>query len=321
MNSRTTAARSTDRPLGLVMGHGLSLPFAGVFAALSHAAIAIALAGCGGGNDAGVAAVVPSWPANAEIARVAPDDTLRGNMVCAAGSFVHDTFPDGTRRLTSVSAVGVPKSDNQLAVAYRGPDGFLLDVNGFGGDNFGASDKRDAVYPDYWYFVRGSSEFEIGTASLGDAALGRYSDGSSLCFFAVGSDRRPLVSGSGFDFSGFADGIAWVGGAATRLYRDSRARGTIDFDRGQIELTLELTGRESPFQKLLNPVTFGTATGRLAITPAGALSGILTGPGGSTGTVSGRLFEYGVGLGLVFELSYPNGDRIYGAIAADMRQI
>jgi hypothetical protein len=287
-----------------------------MLAALSQAAIAFALAGCGGGDATGVAPVVPSWPANAKIARVAPDGTLQGNMICAAGSFEYQTFPDGTRRLANMSALGVPKIDNQVSIAYRGQDGFELDINGFGGDRFEALDKREAVFHDYWYFVKGSSEFEIGSASLGAASLGRYSDGSSLCFFAVGSDR-PVGSGSGFAFFGFADGIAWTGGSARRLNRDSKVRGTIDFGGSQLDLTLELAGRESPFQKLLNPMTIGTATGRLSITSTGAISGFLTGPGGSSGTVAGRLFEYGDGMGLVFELSYPNGDRIYGAAAAD----
>jgi hypothetical protein len=302
------------------MDLGLSRPFAGAFAALSQAAIALALAGCGGGDDSSTVAAVPSWPADAQIA-----GTLQGSMVCAAGSFEYQPYPDGTRRLTSMSTLGVPKIDNFVSVAYRGVDGFQLDINGFGGDTFGSLDQREAVFRDTWYFVQGSSEFEIGSASLGDASLGRYSDGTSLCFFAVGSVRRPLLfqvsPSQPSQFSGFADGIAWVGGAARRLYRDSGVSGTIDYDRGQIELTLELTGRASPFQKLQNPVTLGIASGRLSIAPTGAISGVLTGPEGSTGTVSGGLFEYGLGLGLIFELSYPNGDRIYGAIAADTLQI
>ena len=54
MKKSTTAVRSTDHPLSLAMDLGLSRPFAGVFAALSQAAIALALAGCGGGDDTAV---------------------------------------------------------------------------------------------------------------------------------------------------------------------------------------------------------------------------------------------------------------------------
>jgi len=285
------------------------------------AAIVLALAGCGGGDGTGEAIPAPAWPASAPVAQAAPGDTLQGHLACAAGSFEYRTLSDGTRRLTSASAIGVPKIDNGLSLAYREAGGFQLDINGFGGDAFDTTDQHAAVFDDYRYFVRGSSEFEIGTPLLGDASLGRYSDGNSLCFFAVGSERRPLASGGGFDFRGYADGIAWVGGTARRLHPDSRAQGTIDFDRGQIELTLELIGKAPPFQTLSNPVALGTATGRLSITPAGDVHGVLSGPGGSSGTVAGSLFGYGAGVGLVFELSYPNGDRIYGAIAADLHQI
>lgn len=47
------------------------------------------------------------------------------------------------------------------------------------------------------------------------------------------------------------------------------------------------------------------------------ISGLLTGPGGSSGAVAGSIVEYADGMGLVFELSYPNGDHVYGAAAAD----
>lgn len=300
-----------------------SRPFAGVPALLLQAAVALALAGCGGGDTSGVApsAAAPTWPDNGEIARVAPGGILQGNLVCAGGSFGYQTFPNGTHRLTSISALSVPKIDNRLAIGYRGTDGFELDVNGFGGDTFGPADEREAVSRGYRYFVQGSSEFEIGIPALGDSALGRYSDGSSLCFFAVGSDRRPLVSGSGFDFGGFADGVAQVGDSARRLDRTSRARGTVDFDRGQIELTLTLSATEWLPSKSTSPMAIGTVTGRLNITPGGAVQGVLNSTDGWNGSVAGQLFEYGMGVGLVFELSHPNGDRIYGAMAADLRQI
>lgn len=241
-------------------------------------------------------------------------------MICAAGSFEYQTLSDGTRRLTNMSALGAPKIDNHLSIAYRGTYGFELDVNGFGGDRFEASDKREAVGRDYWYFVRGSSEFEIGSASLGAASLGRYSDGTTLCFFAVGSKRNAWIPGNGVIFSGRVDGISSIGGTAMRLDSESTARGKLDFDRGQIELTLSLTGRPLPLQSLRPAAPIGTVTGQLAVSAMGHISGELIGPEGSRGTVMGTLFEYGYGLGLVFELVYPNGDRIYGAAAADLNR-
>ena len=333
----------------------ISRPFAGISGLLGPLvlALALALSGCGGGDDAAAPTATSLAAAGALAANdkaTSEDNTAeilaakrgdkkkkapkppappsspdggtaasptRGYVACAGSATLQfETFADGTRRIAGMSSISAPKIvDNHIDIYYQAPSSFRLDFNGFGGDSFGAADERAAQLVGYRYFVRASSEFEIGTSASGKALLGRYSDTSGICFFAAGPDPRPLMSGSG-SFAGSADGIALLGGAARRLYDTSTARGTIDFDRAQIDLTLSLVGRE--FRNPVNPVAIGSAAGRLGFGPNGYVSGTLAGPGGSTGTVAGSFFDNGTGLGLVFELRYPNGSRIYGAAATDV---
>ena len=125
-----------------------------------------------------------------------------------------------------------------------------------------------------------------------------------------------------YTFYGIVDGLIVSNNSVRRLF-GSTVTGSIDAGQGAVQIRIELASRDAPFGEFLDaaPTTMGVATARLPYTGPGFAVATLTGPDGSTGTIRGQFYENLVGLGFVFELRYPNGDRVFGAIATDLNLI
>lgn len=149
-----------------------------------------------------------------------------------------------------------------------------------------------------------------------NVTLGRLSDGESLCFFAVGSDRGPIAITGTKVYSIVADGIALLSRGARRI-GTSTAAARADWATGVITLDFAINTTSPPFGTIANFNGLGMATARLSFTRDGSISGAVSAPGGFTGTITGRFFEFGMGAGLVFDLTSPSGDRMYGSLALD----
>jgi hypothetical protein len=317
--------------------------------ALFLPAILLASCGEGGNSQPGTVTVSPSptppvpsltptptpsptpTPAGPPIANVAPGGTLSGNLVCAGGDFRYETISDGGRRLADATRIGAADTGrSSIAILYRTTNSFQIDINGFGGPSFLPSDRKGEAAGSHWpvaYFRKSpvqqsADELEIhdGNGPFGglvNASLGRLSDGSSLCFFAVGSDRGPIGTQGTKDYSILvADGLAILGGVARRIGL-ATASARVDRETRTIDLSLDMYASTPPFGTPANNINLGPATARLNITASDRMSGALAGPGGSMGTIAGRFFEFGNGAGFVFDLTYPNGDRIFGSVAVD----
>jgi|GEM_PF-3250655 len=262
------------------------------------------------------------------IADVMPGGSLGGPFLCAAGTLTYVTEADGTRRLSAVSAVTGVNFNSSIAIDYLALDRFRTDINGFGGPTLEPADKRTPLAGVRYDYFRKASELEIYRTGkdILFATMGRLSGDwvpDAICFYAAGPPAKNLPTSNGWWFYGLADGLALRGGKTERLFgSDMRA----DYDAAKRELSIRimLRGRDQPFGDFASrPATDITvATARVTLNSGGGGSATLTGADGSTGTISGRLFgNLGIGLGFVFELNYPNGDRIFGAIAGDMNLI
>lgn len=313
---------------------------------IAMTALVCALAGCGGdgGTSGTVVATSTSTPTpppaapppppppatGLPIARVSPGGTLAGNIVCAGGDFRYEATADGGRRLVDVTRVGAADPARiGISIAYQATNSFRVDVNGFGGTAFVPAEVKNEAAGSSWpmvYFRKLPAqqyidEFEINDGngplhSLVNVTLGRLSDGASLCFFAAGSDRPVGTLPAIRDLYVVADGLGLFSGVARRIGA-STAGARIDGTARTIDLYFDVTAHAAPFGQPSGTMTLGRASARLPLTINGATSGTLTGPGGSSGTIVGRLFENGGGAGFAFDLSYPNGDRIFGSITAD----
>lgn len=312
---------------------------------LSLVVLATGLAGCGESGTVIAASVAPTPiaaatppppsppppqpPAAGAIARITPGGVLTGTLACARGDLQFTATADGGRRLGDVKRLGPIKIDNVVYISYLATNNFYIDVNGFGGSSFLPSELKSESAGSTWpmlYFRKLPDrqyveELEIHDGNgpgkgLVDSTLGRYSDGQSLCFFAVGSDRGP-IAGQGRNTLGIvADGII-VDGTGARRIAVSTASADVNWSARTIDIYFDMHATVAPFGQITNSTALGRATARLSVSPIGVISGALDGPGGSSGRIMGSFFEFGNGAGLVFELTYPNGDRAFGALALD----
>lgn len=324
--------------------------FARLSSSIALAALGYALASCGGGGNSGGSVVATSTPAAPQpatpappspppptpppagptIAQVAPGGTLSGSIVCAAGDFRYEATADGGRRLADITRIGATDpTRTSIAIAYRSANFFQVDVNGFGGPAFTPSNVKSEHAGSNWpmvYFRKAPEQQYVDELEINDGngpmhplvnvTLGRLSDGYSLCFFAAGSDRA-FTGASTRDLYVVADGLGVFGGTARRIGA-STALAKVDATARTIDLSLDISAHTPPFGLPVATTNLGRVSSRLSFTANGAVNGMLTGPGGSTGTIVGRMYENGSGAGLVFNLTYPNGDQVFGAIAADI---
>lgn len=316
----------------------------------SAIAMAFGLAGCGGsdgdGGNAVPVAVAPTptpTPTPTPIstnAPVAPGPLIAGAapgrgvllapLSCANGSF---TFAEETNEslrmflINSIVSVNVRNGSagNGLSIGYDALDTYTL---GLGFDDVVAalpSHKQSPLTAAYDYFRAPGYEFEFyRNATLpifGSVTLGRmYSDTFGLCFYAAGQISAPEALGLN-GYAGIADGFALLSGRTTRLFGSS-ANVSIDYPQRSGTVRIDLAGREPPFGEFLGAAAtpIGQATAQFVLTPGSNYisDATLTGPSGSTGTITGLVYGGGLAVGLVFDLRFPNGDRAFGAVAAEI---
>lgn len=263
----------------------------------------------------------PPNPDGPLIANVAPGGVLMGVQVCAEGRFETSAEPDGGGRLRNVYQLKPPKlKDNYLGIEYPATDQFTLDSNGFGGPAFLPRDKSAAVAP-HDHFRVGREEFEIYRNSdtpLTFATLGRISSADSLCFYAAGRGSSNYLVDGDYGFTGLTDGLLVRPEGAMRLF-GAVARGRIYANMRTITISIPLQARGDAFGAFQNSpaIDLGMAQATITYSSAGLPVTRLEGPDGATGTITGLSFDL-MGLGFVFELTYPNGDRVMGAAAADL---
>lgn len=306
-------------------------------------ALVLALAGCSSGGGAPAAPapqpsaapppgsvppapapspVPPPAPSDPLIAGVPPGGKLGGALVCAGATLELQALGDGTRQVRGISAIKrVKLTDNRVDIDYRAADSFGLDFNGFGGPSFGPSDSRGSVTGVYDYFRASSEELEIdsGKSGLQFASFGRVSDENGICFFAVGRPTYDYLIDGDYEFRGVSDGlfVSANGGGTRRLY-GSFVNGTIRANAGVIDVTIQFTGRDDAFGdfQARAPIDLGVATASIPYTRASFSVAPISGPDGATGTITGQFYET-IDLGFVFEMTYPNGDRVFGAIGTE----
>lgn len=263
----------------------------------------------------------PPNPDGPPIANVAPGGVLTGVLVCAGGRFETSAEPDGGARLRNVHQLNPPKlKDNFLAIEYPAADRFTLDINGFGGTAFLPLDKSAAVSP-HDHFRNGRDEFEIYRNSgmqLAFATLGRISSDDGLCFYAAGRGSSNYLVDGDYGFTGLTDGVVVRPEGAMRLF-GAVARGRIYANLRTVTISIPLQARNDAFGAFQNSPAIDLGVAQATITYSSASLPVtrLEGPDGATGTITGLSFDL-MGLGFVFELAYPNGDRIMGAVAADL---
>lgn len=324
------------------------------------AAVAISLASCGGGGSdgsgGGTVAVAPaptSTPAptptssptpspspssTTAIAGALPGQSLRTAEACARGSFSFAGSPPRLSGIGTITGLGAfnGAAGNGLDIVYRGPDSYDLI---FGFDDVGlirSGNKRPSATAAYDNFNLGNSyEFEIynnvGAQSLQRVTMGR--EGSAItsdptatgysCFYVAGLSNTLLPGSGTTDYAGFADGIALIGGKASRLF-GSTATASVDYAGRTGTLRIDLAGRDAPFGEFLDatatPIGRTTFQFKLSSNPSFAnyvepVS--IDGPGPATGDFTGIAFGGGAAIGLVFALTLPNGDRLFGSAAVE----
>lgn len=322
--------------------------------AVAVLAMALALAGCGGGgsdggNSGGTVAVSPPPPsstpttpaqtpaptlATVAIAGAMPGQTLAAPEACAVGVFSFTGNPPRLDGIRSIRTLGLLNGQpgNGLDIVYRDTDSYDLI---FGFDDVGLirpGDKRISQTVAYDNFNLGNSfEFEIyrnvGAQSFQYVTLGRQGsmitadpvDTGYACFYAAGREATLPASGTG-GFIGFADGVALVGGRASRLF-GSAASASIDFAARTGTVRIDLAGRDAPFREFVGATAMpiGQATAQFALNPGASYidDAPLSGPGGSSGTITGLMLGGGRAIAFAFELRFPNGDRAFGAVAVE----
>lgn len=265
----------------------------------------------------------PPAPPGPLIANVSPGSRLSGQQVCATGQATFAPQADGGERLVSISALtGGRLTNNRLTISYLQENMYQTDVNGFGGSRFSPQNMLPKPSRAYDYFRISAEEFELyrnAEHPIIYATFGRWSDHSGICFFAAGAPATSFLVDGMYEFTGLGDGIV-VGSGGTRRLFGSTAIVRMDANRRTVQVTLRLSGREAPFGEFLDsaPANLGEATAQLTYAGPEFSVSPLSGPDGATGTITGEIYGNLVSVGLVFELVYPNGDRIIGAIAADL---
>lgn len=309
-------------------------------------ALALALAflatGCGGGGPDGPPATSGTGPAPSptpspapspspsptpapgpSIAGAKPGESIAGPLACSDG--VVTRSPDGS--VTGIQQISKTKIDNGLVLAYRAPDSFASDVNGFGGSQWTPEDKRTAPNE---YFTRYASpaqgELQLGVHNLIFVTYG-LENSSGLCFFAAGLEPQSLPPGK-VVYTGTIDGFAVISGHQQRLFsmQESAPVLTMDFSTGRGKLEFQLVGRDDPFGDFEKApgAALGTVSAELQLSPGSKGFGLTALSGsGFDGRVTGQFVDRdqsilgtgGAGVALVFELTRPNGDILYGSIA------
>ena len=204
---------------------------------------------------------------------------------------------------------------------------FAEDVNGFGGTTFPQDDyvggKAFATYVHKTPGYTGADELQIALAAtpLEYTTYGLLGYGY-LCFYAAAPARPDQPIGTFTGYRGYSDGLSQIDGDADRLY-GSTFVATLTGDNGIYQIEVDLKSVEDAFAEPLGQTSqsLGKATGSLTYAN-GQFSGVLTGPQGFSGTIGGQVQgRLNAGALLTFELSDASGDRIWGAVAADISGI
>ena len=334
-------------------------PVAGAALALALAACGGGSSGSAAGGGGAVAVAPTPTPAptatstpiptptptsfsTAAIAGALPGQSLRTAQACAFGDF---TFAGSPPRLSGIGTIYDTgafngafngAAGNGLDIVYRGSDSYDLI---FGFDDVGLirpGDKRPSATAAYDNFNLGNGfEFEIyrnvGAQSLQRVTIGR--EGSPIgadpkatgytCFYAAGLSDTSLPGSGTTNYAGFADGIALIGGKASRLF-GSTATASLDYAARTGTLRIDLAGRDAPFGEFLDAAA--TPSGRTTIqfklsSNPGFANYVepvsIEGPGPATGDFTGIAFDGGAAIGFVFTLTLPNGDRVFGVAAVE----
>ncbi|MFN6933625.1 MAG: hypothetical protein ACK4NZ_00555 [Tsuneonella sp.] len=230
----------------------------------------------------------------------------------------------------SVSGIGpISKTniDNNLALTYVAPDTFSSDVNGFGGSRWTPADKRTAPNQHFVRFANPEQgELQLAINNLLFVTHG-LENSTGLCFFAAGLRPQSLPSIT-VEYVGIIDGFGIISGQQKRLFDVSVSEPVLimDFATGRGKLEFQLVARNDPFgeyeKRTAEPL--GMVTADLHLNPASQNLRLTTLTGsGFDGKVTGIFVDRdqsilrtgGAGVALVFELTRPNGDLLFGTIA------
>jgi hypothetical protein len=228
-----------------------------------------------------------------------------------------------------VIAVNTPSTLNKnwsgVSIVSNGADGYIVDINGFGGPNFKPADKDtstggpaavyrtpvDVRYADILEIVSAPPAVELTYTSLANLSslelLNATTADAVISFLALG-DRTPVsqmpVTGTA-RFTGIADGL-WVdGNSSYRLY-GSPVSLTADFGAGTVTSRLELRGYGNAFGEFWKAptTTLGsfTATGKIGAGQS-SFNGNIAAVNGYAGDFSGNFIgpaagEFGFGFRL-----------------------
>lgn len=304
----------------------------------SMVAIAIGLTACGGGSSgSGNAPSVMVTPNPTPAPTPAPTSTpaptpgplaagavagnsISGPYACAPATLGFAERPSAAPGLTSLTAF----LDNGQVFDLFPMELPRIDTYeyGFVPTVFDAADKVASESGVYDQFVtdgeldiyRNQGPFRFDWATLG---LVSNKGDSNLCALALGlAVFDAPVSGSR-SYGGIADGIAFVGGEARRMF-GSPATLTYNYAAGTGTVRLELSGRGDAFGNFAagpgTPIVI--VTGNIS-SANGRFSGILQSAStGLVGTLRGSLFgPQAKGAGVAFELSDGAGTRIIGSAA------
>lgn len=306
----------------------------------SWLALSVLVAGCGGGDGGGginstpppvgtpstptpttpAPAPSPSPGAVSPFPGASPSTFLTDEVTAAAA--VRVERENGTYRVTGVERLNTVSTPNRgiITVAYRGPDSYFVETNGFGGSGFLPVEREDSSplfdtyrsqdkggYIDILQVAKKGTGITLTYMSFGSYGFLRTGANSelTLSFLAIGS-RTPasqIPTTGTARFSGIVDGL-WVDGATSRRLYGSTATLTADFAAGRVTSVLALTGRDNPFGNFQSaPATsLGTFTGTGTISTAG-FAGSYGAAGGYSGPFSGHFYgpgaeEFGLGFSL-----------------------
>lgn len=310
--------------------------------ALLALSIALTSAGCGGEDLTAPPPILGSNPTPTPVPTPTPSpspspsptpgpalagakvgETIEGPLVCSDGIVTRAS--DGS--VTGIGPISRTKLDNTLALTYVAPDTFYSDLNGFGGSQWTPADKRVAPNQNFVRYANpAQGELQLTKVDFTFVTHG-LENSTGLCFFAAGLRAQSLPSFP-VEYLGVIDGFAVISGQQKRLFGSLLSDPVLimDFATGRGKLEFQLVARSHPFGDFEKDTgeLLGTVSADLQLNPASQNLTLTTLTGsGFNGRVTGIFVDRnqsvlrtgGAGVALVFELTRPNGDLLFGTIA------
>ena len=253
-------------------------------------------------------------PGGAQIGGISVPGDLEGRAICSSGAV--------TRSNGRVTDVEPGPLSGEFLHIYVDSDFSYWPEIAFPSHVFRTANRLGGQA--FEVFSDGTDELQLSKAltRLDFATYGLFTP-TNLCFYALAMRSNATTAPGQVAYTGFVDGLNESGGDEDRLY-GSTAR--LDFDGATktYRLEIELRSVEYAFAEPAgqSQLPIGKAQAQLTLENGKFREAVLTGPAGYTGKVSGtlggRLFLAGL---FTFELTHPDGSRIWGVIATDGAQI